>query len=84
MRQLLSKELQCRVTYTGAGNDIVFSLKGSMILALIIDAVKGMYPGLAGVKVRNVVQEYLRRGSDRAGGLSRLTKKQLALDMDGY
>ena len=40
---LFSKEMQCGISITGGGNSVVFALKGSFILAVIVDAINKMF-----------------------------------------
>ena len=74
---LLSTELQCCVTLTGRRTGVVFGLKNTMIMALIKDTIVDLFPGIGVLQIQNAIQAYLKRGSDRKGGLSRDEKRRL-------
>ena len=79
IRLLFSSELQCRITFTGSGTGIVFALNHTMILSLIKDTIIDFFPGVVGIQVKNVIQNYLKRSADRKGGLPRLQKRRLGI-----
>ena len=75
--KLFSTEIQCQITFTGSGNAIIFKLKNSRVMAMIKDVVLEMFPGVRPLSVCNTLQNYLRRSSDRKGGLTRKRKREM-------
>ena len=77
LSRVLSRELQCRVTLTGEGHGIVFALRNTLLLSLIKDCIMQYFPGTKALSVQNSVQSFLKRSSDRKGGIPRSEKKKL-------
>ena len=78
---LIATKLQSQVTVTGDGVAIVFGLKNTRIFSLVKDTIMELYTGIKAIQVHNVVRNYLKRSSDRKGGLPRAEKRSLHSDM---
>ena len=69
---MFERRLQGQMTMTGQGKGIVFRLRRSHILAVMIDGVRKNHPSSLVQDVEQMIAGYLRHARDRKGGLPRI------------